>query len=115
MELFVFQIHDTPIIVLWIVKQRTEVSCVICSDSQGVTSTVIYRYILSEISESLVENSPSFHLPSFITIRGNNRHNSNMARKRQQIVIVVLNSSFRSIHDIMNWSLRMYLPAEQLI
>jgi len=51
MELFVFQIHDTPIIVLWIVKQRTEVSCVICSDSQGVTSTVICRYILSEISE----------------------------------------------------------------
>jgi len=29
MELFVFQIHDTPIIVLWIVKQRTEVSSIL--------------------------------------------------------------------------------------
>ena len=47
---------------------------------------------------SLVNNSPSFHLPSFITISGNNRHNSNKARKWQQIVIVVLNSKFRSIH-----------------
>jgi hypothetical protein len=94
----VFQIYDTPIIVLRIVKQRTEVLCVICSDSQGVTSSVICRYILSEISESLVENSPSFHLPSFITISGNSRHNSSKTRKRQQIVVVVLSSSFRNIN-----------------
>jgi hypothetical protein len=58
MEWFVFQIHDTPIIVQWIMQQRTEVSRVIGSDSQGVTSAVICWYILSGSSVSLVEYSP---------------------------------------------------------